>query len=344
MRKSMKPVLHKLYLMLTTSVMCLISNISNVQASQSCSDSTGAWGIGGDSWNLSHNANGTYAGTIGLSTTGAIGAIGKYPKCMGQQYSIVGGSRNGANVGVSGVQLGTVTGGQPNPDCPTNVSASVTMRQPGCDHGSAIVSLDGSGIAQEWTSQCFTPTLPYETIRWDSWDDLHSNPMKSVFKATLQPTSFNFGGRTVTETFPADVQPADADSCWFPTNGRYLKYVPQQADPVLLDSSVNNVYRDAIGPDGDRIGDEGYDLVEFYRSRGRAPCAFKATQKMTIDCHTSSPVYKTNALILSLGDATFNDSRDGVAPTTPRTYGVSQTALHSGVLDDLYQILHKLLH
>jgi hypothetical protein len=201
-QKPMKRLLFKLSLTLVGSGIFVLSNTSSVSASQACADAIGDWGVAGDSWDLSRNAGGSFTGEIGLSSTGAIAAIGGYPKCMGEQYQIVTGSRNGGTVAVSAIQLGVAAyGGQPDPNCPVNVSASVTQRQPGCDHGSAIVSLDGNGISQEWTSQCVVPQS--EATSWDSWDDLHGNPMKSVFKAKLQLNSFNFGGRTVSETFPA---------------------------------------------------------------------------------------------------------------------------------------------
>jgi len=288
-----------------------------VSASQSCSDSIGAWGIAGDTWDLSHNANGKYTGVIGLSATGAIAAIGHYPHCSGQQYAIIGGSRNGTTVAVSGVQLGTVTGGQPNPDCPANVSASVTMAQSGCDHGAAIVSLDGSGISQQWTSTCFKPTG--EVTAFDYWDTPDSNPIQGIFHATMQPTTFNFGGRYIKETFPAADNP-NPDGCYF-AGSRKGRYIPTEAPGHYEDSSSGNRYEDDIGFDGDGPGTQGYDVIYYYRSVGKAPCSFRANQRMTVDCQSGPTTFGTlNHIVMTIGDAARSVSRSGV-PSGEKVYG-----------------------
>jgi len=337
-----KRLLRKLPLSLGAGAICLLSYASGVSASQSCSDVTGTWGIAGDSWDLSHDANGKFAGIIGLVPGGTLAAIGKYPKCMGGQYAIIGGSRNGATVGVSGVQLGTVTGGQPNPDCPTNVSASLTMAQPGCDHGAAIATLDGRGISQQWRSQCKVPTSPIgEVTTPDGWDTANNNPIKAVFKATVQPTSFNFGGRFVQEDFPADAQPAKTDTCWYPNNGHYNPYTPAPKPGHYVDSDAGNRYEDDIGFDGAGNDSFGYQLIVFYRSSGTIPCSFLATQKMTMDCAQNDPlpvvVFQTNPLVLTISDANWSVSRNGVPQS--ELYAPSRTDIKSGVLHMLWKMM-----
>jgi hypothetical protein len=133
------------------------------------------------------------------------------------------------------------------------------------------------------------------------------------FLVQLSPLTFNWGGRTVSETFP---QPA-VDGCWFPTS-TIPKVVTITSKSVTVGSTAR--YTDSIGP---RI-----DAVAYYRQKGRTPCSITVQQVLVIDCPNppANPTYFTNNLIDAIGPVLLTITR-GNNPPVAEAFGTPAPAL-----------------
>jgi hypothetical protein len=295
------------YLALLGGMCSILPSIQDAFA-QACADASGTW-LDADAWlwTLGQDPNGTITGLHGQAAGGTC--------TQGQQYVITSGSYTGdGNFNVTATQTGVAAGGGSVAGCPVHKNISGTIEKPGCDHAQVHWGNDGvTGGNQLWTQSCLIP--PTETTTFEDWDLVDSEPTEALFNATLASPlqkPFNYGGRTVTETFPQ----GGTDTCYFAAQGKYLPWTPVAAPPHVISGNGHNVY-------GDRIGAPG-DVVEFYRSHNRAPCSFKTAQKITVDCRNGPQVYITNPLEIDIADATVTVTRVAGDPHQ-KVWGTSQS-------------------
>jgi hypothetical protein len=138
--------------------------------------------------------------------------------------------------------------------------------------------------AEDLTKPCDMPSgTPNETTAsTEYWDP--GTTGGAAWNQTLQPTTFNFGGRYVTEESPGD----GTDSCHFPLSTH---------DPLVrVTGGIWNV--DATSVWGSDYVGYNEDAVHYYRANGATPCGARFQQKMYIGCSDSpySRTYITNDL------------------------------------------------
>jgi len=124
----------KLGLLCAAASFLTLAGIQSASASQACSDASGIWFDPlGQEWDLGQAPNGTISGGFGLHAGGTC--------TNGQQYTITSGwyVGNGTFV-VTATQTALAAGGSAVAGCPSTIGANMTMKQPGCDHGSALVT------------------------------------------------------------------------------------------------------------------------------------------------------------------------------------------------------------
>lgn len=144
-----------------------------------------------------------------------------------------------------------------------------------------------------WRKDCEIPTGEQTTpAGWNGSEATEYN-----WRATLQPTSKNFGGRTVQETV------ATADFCrWALTGSQELVRFS-----LAVDVNTSNTYIDVVGY---RV-----ETVRAVRMLGLAPCSFTSNQTLTIDCGDGDPMYFFNQLGASITTTTVSSSRAGQTAT-----------------------------
>ncbi|HXI25834.1 MAG TPA: Ig-like domain-containing protein [Pyrinomonadaceae bacterium] len=128
------------------------------------------------------------------------------------------------------------------------------------------------------TVQCPVPTS--ETTTFGGWDDADQLGTLAMWNQTLQPTSTNFSGRTVTERDPGGGGP---DTCYF--NGSIVPEFTHISGGTWPVSSGNAWGTDFIG--------WAPAAVLYYRENGRTPCGTFFTQRMVIDCGSGEITYTT---------------------------------------------------
>jgi hypothetical protein len=144
---------------------------------------------------------------------------------------------------------------------------------------------------------CVMPSgTPAETTaQVGSWDSGGGAP----WNQTLQPTTFNFGGRYVTEESPGD----GTDSCHFALS---------TYDPfVHISFFIWNVNASSLWG-SDYVG-YTEDMVHYYRTNGTVPCGARFQQKMYIDCSDApaSRTYITNDLGSDITSTSVSSIRAG---------------------------------
>jgi hypothetical protein len=171
-------------------------------------------------------------------------------------------------------------------------------------------------------------------------------PLVAVFEATLQSPfshSFNFGGRTILETFPQ----GGKDDCWFENQTTYRKFTPKAHAAHVIAPDAGNRYPDHVGPEEGDSGHEADKLIAFYRQHNRTPCSFTAVQKMTLDCSSGGQtVYNPNGneLVITIGDSTIKVWRSGV-PSPEKAWGTSKAAYRAIFFTTIaLQLLHSRPH
>jgi hypothetical protein len=151
--------------------------------------------------------------------------------------------------------------------------------------------------AYDITEPCDMPSgTPAETtVQVGPWDSGSGAP----WNQTLQPTTFNFGGRYVTEESPGD----GTDSCWFSLS-IYDPFVHVSGGTWNVDAS--SVWG------SDYVG-YSEDMVHYYRTNGVVPCGARFQQEMYIGCSDSPPsrTYITNDLGSDITSTSVSSIRAG---------------------------------
>lgn len=146
-----------------------------------------------------------------------------------------------------------------------------------------------------------TATISYgvptgETTIENAWSGL----IPTAYKWRGRVEGGNFGGRQVREAEGGN----DVDTCWWPQSA----YAPATGlSGGTWDVDGNSEYGD------DTVGWH-WQMVDYYRSQGRAPCQSETDQAMEINRPgTSWAPYKTNRLKMGFTATTVWSERDGHA-------------------------------
>jgi len=252
-----------------------------------CASATNDWHDSAGTWDMAQNSNGFISGQFNVSSA---------QQCpTNETYKLSGTYQGNGKFSVTGTYNGS------NPGCATSFVYSGTISGPGC--ATAAMSWSNSANlagTSTWTAQCQHPTGESQ-ITFTGFSTQPSQTSVASFHQILAPFVVNFidwGGRTVTETFPANTS---TDTCNFAASA-IPPLTPKAAPPLTLASGAG--YNDNIG-----VNDT---VVKYYRNVGRTPCSFTDKQVMVIDCPTSNDPYATNTLVTKLDDLTVTDSRAGV--------------------------------
>lgn len=241
-------------------------------------------------WTLAQDSNGRLSGY--MSNTG-----GTCP--VNEIYSVVGQINSAGQFSLTSTYTGS------NSACAPTLTMNGTVSAPGCNTASGTWQ-NSRGLSGNFTMshECGKPTGETPSV-FQGWDSNPSNftyQTAAIYGMGPAPSSYNWGGRTVTEKF---LQDAD-DSCWF--SGSPIGKVTRDPNAsVTLDS--NKGYSDRVGP--------SQNTVNTYRRLGRTPCGFNNYQTVVIDCAnpTGNPAFAANTLLEYMGNTTISITRAGVNAT-----------------------------
>jgi hypothetical protein len=182
--------------------------------------------------------------------------------------------------------------------CSATVSITGALSGLGCQNSTNSWSdSDSYSGNSTWYRICYAPSGE-TTPAFTSWGGADgTQPTIANFHQNLLPTSYNWGGRFVNETFPQ----GGVDSCYFQGSS-----IPEQNTRPGLAVPINSGlgYYDAVGATT--------NTVNYYRQHGKAPCSFQYQQQMTIDCQPQNYPYIANPLFIGIGLTTVTDSRNDV--------------------------------
>jgi hypothetical protein len=259
------------------------------------------------------------------SNGGLTGRMAGYvsSSCSGtDEYYNMNGAFNSSNGNFS--LTATYTGS--NSGCAPIINMSGTVTGPGCTAASGSWSNDrGLSGPLAMTQACQVPmgeTVP----AFQSWSTAPPDTFPvAIFYQQLSPaTTYNWGGRTITETFPTN----GVDSCWYP--GSLIGKGGINHPPLLQTFSSNQEgYNDKLGL--------GTSNASYYRQHGRAPCGTTLYQTMVMDCPNppGNQSFATGTLFLGVGQTTVTDIRNNVPAT--EVWGTPAPALT--MIDIIFNLL-----
>jgi hypothetical protein len=239
-----------------------------------------------------------------------IGGLGQ-PNCAPtESYSTTGAMNNSGGFSLTSTEQGSTFG------CASTLNMSGKLSGAGCTVASGSWSNSG-GLAGSFnmTHGCYVPTGETNQVFKGFQSRTQGGGVYevAVFQMQVAPLTFNWGGRTVSETFP---QPAN-DGCWFP-GSLAAKVITPAAGNSPIDS--DGIYGDAIGPVA--------DAVQYYREKGRTPCTITTQQVLVIDCPNppANPTYFTVTQIDAIGPRLLTVTR-GNNPPVSEVFGPPAPAL-----------------
>jgi hypothetical protein len=156
------------------------------------------------------------------------------------------------------------------------------------------MTINPSAGANVAVSACQIPTG--ETTATRGWLDTIG-----LFDMTLTPSTTNFVNRVVSEQNPG----GGSDTCWF-SGSQFPPFTTITGGSWTVESG-NRYGFDAIGVFA--------DVINYYRSTGRAPCRFTLPQRMVIICPSIAVPYVTNTLVIEIGTTTITTSRAEASQT-----------------------------
>lgn len=282
-----------------------------------------------NNWSSSSGASATLNQAADGSITGLL-AVPPFAQCnQTVSYVIESGSySNGGFTFTAEVGLGTPV----NQNCANSITVSGTITGAGCDRlefssknslggvtwgtfiAPAVIPKESSVATNEWI---FPDPRLWNCSQPDASPDCTLvNYAQTIgkFEATLSggPGDYNFGGRTIKETFTTS-----NDSCHF-ARSRFPYFIPTASASFVLGDDQDNQYQDQVGTDAAEIN--------WYRFYQQAPCSFTTNQVMTISTSSGPVGYTNNAMAITVGDSVITSSRTPVsADTQSKTWGESQT-------------------
>lgn len=303
----------------------LIATARVAIAQSVCADVTNAWSEvgGGTSGSLVQAANGTIGGELEVNC---------------QSSLLTFGVNSGTYHSDGSFSIAATYNEQEEPPagCATTIYINGSIAQPGCDSVAVTFSNNLGGVGGfTWTATAVLPESESTSFLRYDFDD--SAPTEGIFQPNITRSvvtfngvdpDYNFGGRTIVETFPDP----STDSCWF-SNSKYPKFKPTAAAPFVLPDDAGDEYEDLIGVANDA---DGGNEVLYSRYFQRAPCDFTTTQVMTISTSSGPVGYATNFVDIEIGTATFQVSR-GTVVAPAETWGVTQQQYQSqkGILQEI---------
>jgi hypothetical protein len=260
---------------------------ANDVAANTCASASNYWTDPAGSWQVNQASNGQINGQ--LETT----ALQNCPS--GEFYTLTGSNAGNGSFTVNGTYNGSLSG------CATSFQYTGTVTGIACT--TANMSFTNSSNvtgSSTWTAvNCETPS-GIANLQWINWlgsqalGRFSENPNNNV---GFGVSYVDWGGRTVTETFP---QPG-TDSCWF--SGSTYGQTTQgffTGSAIVLDAG-SNTYDDTMGIDNNDVG-----AIVYYRDKGRSPCSWTFHQVMVMACPTKNVSYATNTQIIGDGDLIFS--------------------------------------
>jgi hypothetical protein len=283
----------------------LVPSIQQAAAAEACASMTASWTDGSGSWVLGQDSRGTI--------TGFMAQNGKSTCPSGNRYDVTGSYQGGGRFSLSGKYTGSDT-----LNCAVSFSQGGTISGPGCAQASAgwSNSAGRSGVSiMTVNAGCIVPNGETQSVL-DHWNTTIDDTAAGVWSTSLQPPIgqefFDFGGRTVKETFDNNA----TDTCYF-VGSKYTKVTsgqPYAGDPVNLRSKTG--YFDKVG-----FGDD--DEPRYFRQHGRAPCGYYFNQTMVIDCNVGTKPYQPNVLFFGIGPRLLLSDR-GTSPQAQEVWGIPQ--------------------
>lgn len=302
--------INRLKCVLLCGFLTLVS-ASRIDAAPACASMAtggmGNWAASIFSFTISQSGSGsvkTLTGT-GTSTSAYFRTNFVNPCPAGTQYNL---NSFSSTYTISGSAAGQVTINAAlvgnNSLCYPTFTMAGSLAQPGCDSlNNATINVGQGNAPISFTHACYVPSseTPSVLLNWGAgvgYTDV------AVFQTSLQSTSFDWGGRTIAETFPQ----GGTDSCYF-SGSIYTPMQPVAAAPSVLNSGTPSSYQDQIG-----MADQA---AAYYRATGHSPCGLSATQVMVIACDSGNMPYMTNALFLGPDKTNTISQRGNVRVTTP---------------------------
>ena len=230
------------------------------------------------------------------------------PTSSTDYYNSSGTIDNGGNFSLTSTHVGNTA------SCANSLSMKGNVSGPGCTSANGTwTNSGGNGGTFYMNHSCFYPTGETNQV----FQGFHSVVSSAVYEAAtfqlqLAPLSYNWGGRTISETFP---QPT-VDGCYFPGRAA-ARYVPITKN-IPVDSTGR--YIDNIGP--------ATAAVEYYREQGRTPCSFTYQQVMVIDCPNppANPTYAVVTQTVVIDPLLLTITR-GNNPSVSEAFGAPAPAL-----------------
>jgi hypothetical protein len=248
--------------------------------------STGGWVLNQDSSGHIYGSMVTFLGSPTCPENEHYNASGQY---LGNgQFSITS-SYTGTNAGCAGTL--TTTG---------------TVTAPGCNNASGTWNNDrGLSGTFQWVNACQIPNGESVPV-FQTWGTVPPDTFPvAFFDQQPLPTTYNWGGRTVTETFPTNGN----DSCWF--QGSLIGKGGINHPSLTYNLPSNKGYTDKLGL--------GTQNANYYRQHGRTPCGTTLYQTMVMDCPNpqGNQYYSNGTLFLGIGQRTVTDIRNNVGKSEP---------------------------
>lgn len=294
-------------------------------------------------WNVTYSPGGTWTFALSQDADGSISGSGT---------SVSSGCTTGTQSTIQGTATGTGTFSVTSSESICNSGArdesivsNITISGAGCATAAGtftdtyfnilgekqtltgtVTLTDGTGVPATGET---TPVFQYYEV---------NNPAIGDFWQNIDPTTYDFQGREVTEAFPSTFQ-TTCKTTALPAPVGVTIY------PLVNSPNTNGPNGDGITTGyGDRVGLD-VQLLDLIRRNGDAPCEIWRQQTVSIDTGTGSAVYQTNTLAMVIGFSTYYVERGNppqLAPTreltTPTTMKV--TALNSEISTLLIQAAH----
>jgi hypothetical protein len=227
---------------------------------------------------------------------------------------------SGSAVGNGQFALNGIISGTPSsPNCAEKFTGTATISGPGCAKGSwawsnslGDSSTDTIILGNDTgTSEGVLPTGETQSVFLYIVKQV---PTTAMYTVNLAPTSYNFQGRAVTESFPEGIN----NGC-----------LENPGSPLIPAPGENTTYPLVNGPNGnsgtpvngvttgylDQVGLVQAEVNQI-RLVGDAPCTIVVQQDLTIDTSTSSGAgsyqYQQNYNYITVGVTSMTTERNGI--------------------------------
>lgn len=294
-------------------------------------------------WNVTYSPGGTWTFALSQDADGNITGTGTTVSsgCKSGTQGTIEGTSTGN--GTFSVTLKTQNCTSGNTD-DTTVS-NITVSGSGCANGTGtytdtflndlgetqtstgtVALSDGDGVQAEAET---TPTFLYYEV---------NSPAVGVFAQNIEPTTYDFQGRKITETFP----PAFQTTC---KRTALPAPVGVTIYPLVNSPSTNGLNGDGITTGyGDQVGLDT-QLLDLIRQNGDAPCQIWTQQTMSIDTAGGSSVYQTNTIAMNIGFSTYSVERGNPPQISPtRELSTPTTTKITAVIGEISTLLLQTVH